>query len=344
MPLAGTVRNDLFNIDIQIGENILDRVKGQIESGEEIGLARLLDLIKIEVKREKEKRLKEKKARIFRILEKRKISENLDKQATDINDNNDVKKNGFFSTEKFEDKLLDLFKEVDESLFDSVMALIPVGSSARINDIGDMLDKIIKEKQAEKDKENKELIETYLNTYPVSIGLFNEIYSEEGSADKYPIIEKIAQFTEGWSKKSIRKFIIKLSEKRSISLDQMEEIANKFLQEIMVTPTMKENKRNLVRFIIKNNILIEDPAFDIIIKYLARETEGYVGADIESLCREAGMLALREKKITVECKHFKEALAKIRPTMNENSRNYYNRTQQHFKGGLPKEVQPPEYQ
>jgi transitional endoplasmic reticulum ATPase len=30
--------------------------------------------------------------------------------------------------------------------------------------------------------------------------------------------------------------------------------------------------------------------------------------------------------------------------MNERVRQYYAKVQQHFKGGLPKEVQPPEYQ
>jgi transitional endoplasmic reticulum ATPase len=35
---------------------------------------------------------------------------------------------------------------------------------------------------------------------------------------------------------------------------------------------------------------------------------------------------------------------KVHPTMNENLREYYSRIQQHFKGGLPQKVQPPEYQ
>jgi transitional endoplasmic reticulum ATPase len=30
--------------------------------------------------------------------------------------------------------------------------------------------------------------------------------------------------------------------------------------------------------------------------------------------------------------------------MNDNLRDYYDKIRQHFKGGLPKQVQPPEYQ
>jgi transitional endoplasmic reticulum ATPase len=73
-------------------------------------------------------------------------------------------------------------------------------------------------------------------------------------------------------------------------------------------------------------------------------TEGFVGSDLEALCREAGMLALRENMTLITLQHFEEAEKKVHPTMNNNLREYYQKIQQHFKGGLPKQVQPPEYQ
>jgi transitional endoplasmic reticulum ATPase len=69
-----------------------------------------------------------------------------------------------------------------------------------------------------------------------------------------------------------------------------------------------------------------------------------VGSDLEALCREAGMLALREGATVVSRRHFDAARMKVHPTMNENLRAYYGKVQQHFKGGLPQKVQPPEYQ
>jgi len=77
---------------------------------------------------------------------------------------------------------------------------------------------------------------------------------------------------------------------------------------------------------------------------LATMTEGFVGSDLEALCREAGMLALREGATVVSRRHFDAAWMKVHPTMNENLRAYYGKVQQHFKGGLPQKVQPPEYQ
>ncbi|MDD1656712.1 MAG: CDC48 family AAA ATPase [Methanomicrobiales archaeon] len=91
------------------------------------------------------------------------------------------------------------------------------------------------------------------------------------------------------------------------------------------------------------HLWVQDPARDGLIASLARATPGYVGSDLETLCREAGMLAMREGTSAVTERHFMEAKAKIHPTMNDRSREYYRRIREYFKGGLPKEVQPPEY-
>ena len=56
-------------------------------------------------------------------------------------------------------------------------------------------------------------------------------------------------------------------------------------------------------------------AKDVDLKKLAKQTDGYVGADIESVCREAAMLALRENLEASEIpnKYFKEAIDKVKP-------------------------------
>jgi len=78
---------------------------------------------------------------------------------------------------------------------------------------------------------------------------------------------------------------------------------------------------------------------DVNIEELADLTDNYVGADIESLCREAVMLALREdfniKKI--EMRHFRAALKKVRPALVEGMIEYYEKLQEQFKGGAKQE-------
>jgi transitional endoplasmic reticulum ATPase len=102
--------------------------------------------------------------------------------------------------------------------------------------------------------------------------------------------------------------------------------------------------RRIMDLLSAHHLVLEDPVRESLIGAVAARTDGYVGSDLEGVCREAGMLAMREGAGTVTERHFDEAVKKVRPTMNERSREYYRRMREVFKGGLPKEVQPPEYQ
>lgn len=74
-------------------------------------------------------------------------------------------------------------------------------------------------------------------------------------------------------------------------------------------------------------------ADDVKIEQIARTTENYVGADIEALCREAAMLALREnlEAKRVHWKHFEIALKEIHPTVNQEIIRWYERLKERFK-------------
>lgn len=65
-------------------------------------------------------------------------------------------------------------------------------------------------------------------------------------------------------------------------------------------------------------------ADDVDLKELARESDGYVGADIEAVCREAVMLTLREDPDSEEVymSEFEEAMKKVKPTKENESVSY----------------------
>jgi transitional endoplasmic reticulum ATPase len=73
---------------------------------------------------------------------------------------------------------------------------------------------------------------------------------------------------------------------------------------------------------------------DVNLEELAELTEGYVGSDLDSLCREAVMLAMREDVERVEMNHYREALKKVRPSIEESMISYYERITERFKGGV----------
>lgn len=103
-------------------------------------------------------------------------------------------------------------------------------------------------------------------------------------------------------------------------------------------------RRMLAEMLEKHRITVEDPVLHGIFSDIAARTEGYVGADLEGLCRESAIFAMRDQAREVRKEHFESALAKIHPTMNPRLREAYERVKNYFKGGLPKKAEPPEYQ
>ena len=78
---------------------------------------------------------------------------------------------------------------------------------------------------------------------------------------------------------------------------------------------------------------------------LVRMTDGYVGADIEAICREASIMALREMitpgmdqekcrelsgNIVITMDHFDRALTRIRPTISRSKLQDYDKIAREF--------------
>jgi len=89
-------------------------------------------------------------------------------------------------------------------------------------------------------------------------------------------------------------------------------------------------------------------AEDVDLEELAKRTQGYTGADIEAVVREAAMLAMRRalqegiirpgmkadeirQKVKVTMEDFEKALEKIGPSVSEETMEYYRKIQEQFK-------------
>ena len=75
---------------------------------------------------------------------------------------------------------------------------------------------------------------------------------------------------------------------------------------------------------------------DVSIEDLAQKTEGYVGADLENLCREAGMMAYRENPEASEVsqQNFIDALKNIKPSVDEEVIKFYKNLAQTIGKGV----------
>jgi len=84
------------------------------------------------------------------------------------------------------------------------------------------------------------------------------------------------------------------------------------------------------------------PLQKVSLEELADKTDGYVGADIQNLCREAGMAALREniEASAVTMKHFKAALEKIRASVTDETIKYYEDIGKALESGISNKQKP----
>ena len=84
----------------------------------------------------------------------------------------------------------------------------------------------------------------------------------------------------------------------------------------------------------------EMPTDGVDLEELAVELDGYTGADIEGLCREAAMIALREdrraKKVTMV--HFQEAMKVVHSSVDEETMKFYERIGRELERGLSKKM------
>jgi transitional endoplasmic reticulum ATPase len=107
---------------------------------------------------------------------------------------------------------------------------------------------------------------------------------------------------------------------------------------VLVPPPNEKERLEILKIHTRNM-----PLKNVDLVELAKKTEGYSGADLEALCREAAMNALREniKAKEVRMKHFEEALKKVTPSLTKEVIEYYQKfAERKKKMEIEKEVQP----
>ncbi|MAJ02127.1 MAG: ATPase [Euryarchaeota archaeon] len=62
--------------------------------------------------------------------------------------------------------------------------------------------------------------------------------------------------------------------------------------------------------------------------------DGFTGADIEAVCREAALICMRANKKRVTKTHFEEAISRVRPTVTPDMLEYYQKMETRLTSGL----------
>jgi len=102
---------------------------------------------------------------------------------------------------------------------------------------------------------------------------------------------------------------------------------------VMYVPPPDERGRYQIFQIHTREMPLDD---DVDLRKLAEMTEGYTGADIEAVCREAALTAAREdlniKKVSM--RHFLAALEKVKPSITPEQRREYEKILTDFRRSM----------
>ena len=106
----------------------------------------------------------------------------------------------------------------------------------------------------------------------------------------------------------------------------------RFDEVVLVPPPDEKARLDILKVHTKNMALGDN----VNLVDLSKKTEGYSGADIEALCRKAGVIALHEniKIEKVSKKHFEAALSKINPSTTPRTKEYYEEVARRLGRGL----------
>jgi len=106
---------------------------------------------------------------------------------------------------------------------------------------------------------------------------------------------------------------------------------------IILTPVPDAGTREKIFSVHTKNMPLDK---DVDLKKLAKMAEMYVGADIEGVCREAAMAALREdmKSKKVSMKHFEKAMEKVKASVTEEIEDTYEEIKDDLKRARAKEM------
>lgn len=75
---------------------------------------------------------------------------------------------------------------------------------------------------------------------------------------------------------------------------------------------------------------------DVDLAYIVDKTDSFVGADIESVCREAGLKAIKDDSQEVQMKHFESSIEETSPSVDEEVLQLYEEWEEEMQKSIKK--------
>lgn len=157
------------------------------------------------------------------------------------------------------------------------------------------------------------------------------VAARRGNSDSSGVNERVISqlLTELAGIEPLRDVVVLAATNRPDMIDPALLRPGRFDRVVYVPPPDEKSRKMILTIHTQKMPLAQDVDLD----RLAKETEFYVGADIEAICREAGMLALREgfDANIVEWRHFEKALLRVHPSCTQEMIKWYETQESQFR-------------
>ncbi len=192
----------------------------------------------------------------------------------------------------------------------------------------------------ESEKAVRKIFEKARQTSPTII-FFDEIDAlapRRGMSSENHVSEKVVNqlLTEMDGLEELNDVVIIAATNRPDIIDTALLRPGRFDRIILTPPPDEQSRKEIFNVHLKGMPLAKDVKAEELVKL----TEGYVGADIEAIAREAAIIALREdiKAKDIKMKHFKSALDKVRPSVTKEIEKNYEDLQDQFKSATARQM------
>ena len=160
-----------------------------------------------------------------------------------------------------------------------------------------------------------------------SIGAHRSANSEYGGQVNNRMVDQLLTCMDGVE--SLDGVVIVAATNRPEMIDKALLRSGRFERVLHIPPPDETSRREILSIHSRNMPIGK---FDI--SNFAKQLDGYTGADIEAVCREAALITMRAGKKTVTRKHFEDAIKRIRPTVTPEMLEYYTKLEVSLTSGL----------
>jgi transitional endoplasmic reticulum ATPase len=160
-----------------------------------------------------------------------------------------------------------------------------------------------------------------------SIGGHRNASAQDGGQVTNRIVDQLLTSLDGVE--SLEGVVVVAATNRPEMIDRALLRSGRFERVLHIPPPDENSRKQILKIHTR-----EMPIGKFDVGSFAKGLVDYTGADIEAVCREAALIAMRANKKTITKKHFEDAIKRVRPTVTPDMLEYYQKLETSLTSGL----------